>query len=206
MTQPKIGFWALWVAACSIFGLSLALTALFIGYVGLFYAAFGGIVLGSLQGIVLRRYVVKMIAIPWVCTTAIAWFGAVSIVYVSDFMTEMGSGLNPDANISSCGINACIAAGIIFSSIQRIQVHVFEPAIWIIANSFAWGSGALIGGAVGILVSDPHQTIYPFLITSYDPTGMAVGVFTGTTIYGILSGLVALGLLRSRRHFEKGQI
>ena len=71
MERPGLGFWLKWIVACITFGLSLVIIVSFAGYVGLCYSAVGGIALGALQGIVLRKYIGSGYALQWMFATAV---------------------------------------------------------------------------------------------------------------------------------------
>src|SRR5438045_3634645 len=89
---------------------------------GLYYLSVGGLLIGILQGLLLRKYLVTKVWWKWVLSSLIGWFLAMGILSLGGFAILGGSGLNDvdlsGAYIRGCGLALCCAAGGIFGFVQ----------------------------------------------------------------------------------------
>jgi hypothetical protein len=188
------GFWFClqWVLSCSGLGVGVFLAVSVNGDLAVGLAAFGGVIIGLVQAFALRTYISKQFAVQWVFSTGVGWFAAMAFLFFGNFIAGVGSGLN-NFDPRSLEIEVCVVAGAIFGSLQRLFVPVFSAPVWIAINAFTWGISIIFGGAIA-LVLDNRANEYAI----FSPLSTGAGAIAAISLFGVVTGLAALKILRSK--------
>jgi hypothetical protein len=208
---PDSAMWGLWSLATAGAGVAWAGVAYFFGYEVMFrlsvplflslWPTFLGLLLGFLQGLVLRRYLKLKRWWMWIAWTSLAWYCAMLCLGFPAAIVMAGTGLNPEADVEGCLVVICGIAGAVFGGIQSpILASLGIPGtgtLWAIINGFAWVLGGLVGGGAGFAVyaaigkgSDLH-----FTSVEASPS-IAVGIFVAMLVIGVFTGLGLVWILK----------
>src|ERR671934_2747386 len=153
--------WALWFLVTAGCGLVWAAVIYIWGTehpVSVYSPFFGGLLLGLLQGLVLRRQFAAKYWWRWIVSSSVGWFCAMWILFFGFMTTSIGGGLN-DTDTRGCGVAFCGLAGAAFGLIQALDSQIkFDTDFWTITNAFTWAIGGLVGGIVGFAIYGPITT------------------------------------------------
>ena len=164
---------------------------------GLILWALCGFMLGAIQALILQKHTSSRMWLQWTVATGVGWFVASQIALFADTFVSAGTGLNPEADVRGCSIEIYAVAGILFGTIQGLGQSVVEGGLWAALNGFAWGASALGGGIAGFVIYDKINTTYSGgLFTPDGLVSIAFGIVVGLAIYGAITGLGMIGLLR----------
>jgi hypothetical protein len=159
----------------------------------LFLAA--GIPIGFLQSLALQPWFKDRMRLSWTGCTLIGWAGAMLMLFIGSFVTLAGSGINnvSDERIGQCLFETWAIAGGLAGLAQGAAFPklIFGPFLWSGVNALAWSAGGLVGGIVSVALNNTEEPWYASLITT-------PGIFVAVLVYGAVTGIGALLVLRTR--------
>lgn len=159
-----------------------------------------GVPVGLLQSLVLEPYFHVSVRVTWTAGTALGWAAGIMWLLFLGTLTLASSGINAvsDERIGQCLLQTSLVAGGLAGYVQALYSarRVFGPPLWGIVNAVAWSVGGVIGGlaaqALNVTKGEPW---FEVLVTT-------PGLFLAMLVYGAITGLAALLVLRYRRRAD----
>ncbi len=192
-------FWVLWFLATAGYGAVWAAVIYIWGNetpFGAYFALSGGLWLGILQGLVLRRYLSARYWWTWIISSIAGWLCAMLFLIMGLLFASVGAGLN-NTDTRYWGFWLYCLGGAAFGLMQAgfFLGRKFEgfSTMWAITNAFAWAVGGLLGGLASFAVYGPMSFGYEWDTNSFhDALHIALGILIATSVVGAITGIVAV--------------
>jgi hypothetical protein len=154
-----------------------------------------GLPIGTLQSMVLQPYFSADIRLTWSAGTTLGWAAAMFLLLIGTILVIGGSGLNTmsESSIGLCLLQTWSVAGAFGGYVQALfaRLRVFDPGVWGAANVLAWGAAGLIGANTSQALAGPAS------VTWFDSLGTTTMLPVAIIVYGAITGIAALLVLRS---------